>query len=113
MERAKQRKTRAIDFIAKHLETAAYQALVKTRQAEVARTLGEADSTVMRRAAGYLAYMRQFAASKIMDFVFEGEIKIPIEQYRHLLMMQLEYSQLKLELTDNENAPMSGHSFEA
>ena len=112
MERAKPRKTGAIDFIAKHLETAAYQALVKTRQAEVARTLGEADSTVMRRAAGYLAYMRQFAASRIMDFVFEGEVKLPIEQYRHLLWMQLEYSKLKLELTEKDNAPEAA-TFEA
>lgn len=112
MEVAKTRKSSALDFIAKHLEVSAYQALVNLTQTEVARQLGEADSTVMRRAASYLSTMRQLAASKIRDFVFEGEMKLPVEQYRHLLWIQLEYSRLKLEITDKEKAS-EGESFEA
>ncbi|EPB7497026.1 hypothetical protein ACU6ZE_10615 [Klebsiella aerogenes] len=112
MDKTKPRKTGAIEFIAKHLESAAYQALVNSRQSEVARTLGEADSTVMRRAAGYISTMRQLAATKIRDFVFDGEMKLPVEQYRHMLWIQLEYSRLKLEITDKEKAS-EGESFEA
>ena len=108
MEYAKKCKTTALEFIAKHLESSAYQALMNVRQTEVARQLEESDSTVMRRAASYLTLMRQLAASKIKDFVFDGEMKLPIEMYRHLLWIQLEYSKLQLQMTGNENAPNGG-----
>lgn len=101
MEHAKTRKD-SIESIAKHLEASAYQALVNTKQAEVARTLGEADSTVMRRASTYLNTMRQLAASKVRDLVMEGEIKIPIEQYRWLMSTAMEFAKIQLELTSKE-----------
>lgn len=41
-----------------------------------------------------------------------GEKKMPLEHYRHLIWIQLEYSRLQLEMT-KEKAAEAGESFAA
>lgn len=107
MEAAKTRKTPTVSFIGRHLLAAAHQALSNTRQTVVAKLLNVADSTVLRRTEKYPEIMDQLAASGVEDFVMKGERKMPLEHYRHLIWIQLEYSRLQLEMT-NEKAPSAG-----
>ena len=107
MELAKTRNMN-IDFISRHLLSAAHQALVKTKQTVIAKILGVADSTVLRRAEKYPEMMEQLAASGVEDFVMKGEKKLPLDQYRWLLTVAMEYSKIQLEMTGNENAPSAG-----
>ncbi|MEI2264208.1 hypothetical protein [Erwinia sp. CGal63] len=112
MEHANPRKSGSIAFIGRHLLASAHQALTNTRQSVVAMLLGVADSTVLRRTEKYPEIMETLAASGVEDFVMRGEKKMPLETYRHLIWIQLEYSRLQLEMT-KEKAPNCGNSFEA
>lgn len=112
MDHAKPRKSGSIAFIGRHLVSAAHQALTNTRQSVVARLLEVADSTVLRRAEKYPEIMETLAASGVEDFVMRGEKKMPIEHYRHLIWIQLEYSRLQLEMT-KEKPQESANSFAA
>lgn len=107
MEHAKTRNL-SVAFVSRHLVASAHQALVKTKQTVVAKLLGVADSTVLRRAEKYPEFMEQLAASGVEDFVMKGEKKIPLEQYRWLLTVAMEFSKYQLEITGNENAPGAG-----
>jgi len=111
MEHANPRKSGNIAFIGRHLLASAHQALTNTRQSVVARLLEVADSTVLRRTEKYPEIMETLAASGVEDFVMRGEKKMPMETYRHLIWIQLEYSRLQLEMT-KEKAPNAG-TFEA
>ncbi|MBG6243373.1 MAG: hypothetical protein EKE20_16950 [Candidatus Symbiopectobacterium sp. Dall1.0] len=104
MEQAKTRKNSAVEFISRHLVTAAYQAIVRVRQTNIAKMLGVADSTVLRRSEKLTETMDILAASGIQDFVFEGEKKLPLEQYRWLLKTAMEFARIQLEATE----PASG-----
>lgn len=107
MEDAKTRKNGAIEFISRHLVSAAFQALSATRQTVVAKLLNVADSTVLRRTEKYPELMDTLAASGVKDFVMEGEKKLPLEQYRYLMTVAMEFAKYQLELT-NEKAPNAG-----
>ena len=109
METAKTRKTPAVSFIGRHLLAAAHQALITTRQTVVAKLLNVADSTVLRRTEKYPEIMDQLAASGVEDFVMKGERKMPLEHYRHLIWIQLEYSRLQLEMTKEKAAEVLEH----
>ena len=109
MEAAKPRKSTSIAFIGRHLLSAAHQALSNTRQTVVAKLLNVADSTVLRRTEKYPEIMDQLAASGVEDFVMKGERKIPLEHYRHLIWIQLEYSRLQLEMTKEKAAEVLEH----
>ncbi|WP_369788345.1 hypothetical protein [Rouxiella sp. WC2420] len=102
MDVAKPRKTGSVAFIGRHLLAAAHHALTSTRQSVVARLLDVADSTVLRRTEKYPEIMETLAASGVEDFVMRGERKMPLEHYRHLIWIQLEYSRLQLEMTGEE-----------
>lgn len=112
MEHAKTRNL-SIAFISRHLVSSATQALVKTKQTVAAKLLGVADSTVLRRAEKYPELMDQLAATGVVDLVMKGEKKIPMDQYRWLMTVAMEFSKYQLEITGNENAPNCGNSFEA
>jgi len=91
MEAAKTRKTQTVSFIGRHLLSAAHQALSNTRQTVVAKLLNVADSTVLRRTEKYPELMDTLAASGVRDLVMQGEIKMPIEQYRYLMTISMEF----------------------
>lgn len=112
MEHATTRKSGSIAFIGRHLLASAHQALSSTRQSVVARILDVADSTILRRTEKYPEIMETLAACGVEDFVMRGEKKMPLEHYRHLIWIQLEYSRLQLEMT-KEKAEMSSNSFPA
>ncbi|TDN54940.1 hypothetical protein EC843_101999 [Buttiauxella sp. JUb87] len=112
MEQANPRKSTTIAFIGRHLLSAAHQALSNTRQSVVAKLLNVADSTVLRRTEKYPEIMETLAASGVEDFVMSGERKMPLEHYRHLIWIQLEYSRLQLEMT-KEKPQESCNSFAA
>ncbi len=112
MEHANTRKTQTVSFIGRHLLSAAHQALSVTRQTVVAKLLNVADSTVLRRTEKYPEIMDQLAACGVEDFVMKGEKKIPMEQYRWLMTVAMEFAKLQLEITKKE-APNCGNSFEA
>jgi hypothetical protein len=112
MEQANPRKSGSIAFIGRHLLATAHQALSNTRQSVVAKLLEVADSTILRRTEKYPEIMETLAACGVEDFVMRGERKMPLEHYRHLIWIQLEYSRLQLEMT-KEKAPICANSFEA
>lgn len=112
MEHATSRKSGSIAFIGRHLLSAAHQALSSTRQSVVAKLLDVADSTILRRTEKYPEIMETLAACGVEDFVMRGEKKLPLEIYRHLIWIQLEYSRLQLEMT-KEKAGESSNSFPA
>lgn len=96
MEAAKKRK-RESSPQGRHLHTLALKALFKTRQAEVARRLNVADSTVLRRTEKYPEIMETLAASGIEDFVMKGEMKVSLDQYRWLMTVAIRYAECELE----------------
>ncbi|WP_338524866.1 hypothetical protein [Erwinia aphidicola] len=105
MDHANPRKSGSIAFIGRHLLASAHHALTNTRQSVVAKLLHVADSTVLRRTEKYPEIMETLAACGVEDFVMSGEKKMPLEHYRHLIWIQLEYSRLQLEMTNKqENA---------
>lgn len=112
MGNAKTRKTQTVSFIGRHLLSAAHQALTNTRQTVVAKLLNVADSTVLRRTDKYPEIMDQLAACGVEDFVMKGEKKIPMDQYRWLMTVAMEFAKLQLEITQ-EKAPNCANSFEA
>lgn len=93
------RKTEGVIVNSKHLLSAAHKALLKTRQTEVARRLNVADSTILRRTEKYPEIMETLAASGIEDFVLKGEMKVPLEQYRWLLTVAIQFAEYELERT--------------
>ncbi|MCC3717948.1 hypothetical protein LLQ46_22975 [Rouxiella badensis] len=102
MEHASPRKSSSVAFIGRHLLASAHQALITTRQSVVAKLLAVADSTVLRRTEKYPELMETLAACGVEDFVMRGEKKMPLEHYRHLIWIQLEYSRLQLEMTGKD-----------
>ncbi|QII37863.1 hypothetical protein G3M83_09210 [Rouxiella badensis] len=102
MEHANPRKSSSVAFIGRHLLASAHQALITTRQSVVAKLLAVADSTVLRRTEKYPELMETLAACGVEDFVMRGEKKMPLEHYRHLIWIQLEYSRLQLEMTGKD-----------
>lgn len=110
MEAAKPRKS--IAFISRHLLATAHQALSSTRQTVVAKMLDVADSTILRRSEKYPELMETLAASGVEDFVMHGEKKLPLDQYRWLMTVAMEFAKLQLEIT-KENAPESSELFRA
>lgn len=102
MEHASPRKSSSVAFIGRHLLASAHQALITTRQSVVAKLLAVADSTVLRRTEKYPEIMETLAACGVEDFVMRGEKKMPLEHYRHLIWIQLEYSRLQLEMTGKD-----------
>lgn len=112
MEHANPRKSGSIAFIGRHLLATAHQALAATRQSVVAKLLKVADSTILRRTEKYPEIMETLAACGVEDFVMSGEKKMPLEHYRHLIWIQLEYSRLQLEMT-KEKPQESTNSFAA
>jgi hypothetical protein len=108
MDHANPRKN--IAFIGRHLLTTAHQALITTRQTVVARLLNVADSTVLRRTEKYPELMETLAASGVEDFVMQGEKKMPLEQYRWLMTVALEFTKLQLEI-DKRKAPKQRELF--
>jgi len=99
METAKARKQTS-SVQGRHLHTQALKALFNTRQAEVARRLNVADSTILRRTEKYPEFMETLAASGIEDFVMKGEMKVPLEQYRWLMQVAIRFAESELERTD-------------
>lgn len=112
MEQAKPRKSDSVSFIGRHLLATAHQALSNTRQTVVAKLLNVADSTILRRTEKYPELMETLAASGVEDFVMRGEKKMPMEQYRWLMTVAMEFAKLQLEIT-KEKTEMSGNSFSA
>lgn len=98
MEIAKTRKQGA-SVKGRRLHALALKALFKTRQAEVARRLNVADSTVLRRIEKYPELMETLAASGIEDFVMKGEMKVSLDQYRWLMTVAIRYAECELERT--------------
>lgn len=86
-------------FNSKRLLAAAHKALLSTRQTEVARRLSVADSTILRRTEKYPEIMETLAASGVEDFVLKGEMKVPLEQYRWLMTVVIQFAEYELERT--------------
>lgn len=107
MEQAKPRKSPTIAFIGRHLLSTAHQALSNTRQTAVAKLLNVADSTILRRTEKYPEVLETLAATGVEDFVMKGEKKMPLEQYRWLMTIAMEFARLQLEMT-KEKAPNAG-----
>ncbi|MGL9735443.1 MAG: hypothetical protein ACR5LF_06580 [Symbiopectobacterium sp.] len=84
----------AVEFISRHLVTTAYQAIVRVRQTNIAKMLGVADSTVLRCSEKLTEMMDILAASGVQDFVFEGEKKMPLDEYRYLLRSAMEFAEV-------------------
>lgn len=101
MQNAKTRKSTAIQFVSRHLISAAYQALSTTRQTAVAKLLNVADSTILRRAEKYPEIMETLAACGVEDFVMKGEKKLPMEQYRYLMTVAMEFAKYQLAVTED------------
>lgn len=112
MEQANPRKSTTIAFIGRHLLSTAHQALSNTRQSVVAKLLNVADSTVLRRTEKYPELMETLAASGVEDFVMKGEKKLPLDQYRWLMTVAMEFAKLQLEIT-KEKPQSCANSFEA
>lgn len=112
MEQTKTRKSPAIEFISRHLISTAHQALSSTRQTVVAKLLNVADSTILRRTEKYPEIMETLAASGVEDFVMRGEKKLPLEQYRYLMTVAMEFAKYQLEIT-NEKAGQCTNTFPA
>ncbi|WP_406706713.1 hypothetical protein [Sodalis sp.] len=104
MENAKTRKNSAVDFISRHLVASAYQAIMRVKQTNIAKLLGVPDSTILRRSEKLTETMNILAASGVQDFVFEGEKKLPLDEYRYLLRAAMELARIHLVGTE-ENAP--------
>ncbi|MGL9724244.1 hypothetical protein [Sodalis sp. (in: enterobacteria)] len=104
MENAKTRKNSAVRFISRHLVASAYQAIVHVKQTNIAKILGVADSTILRRSERLTETMDILAASGVQDFVFEGEKKLPLDEYRYLLRSAMELARIHLVGTE-KNAP--------
>lgn len=104
MENAKTRKNSAVEFISRHLVASAYQAIMRVKQTNIAKLLGVPDSTILRRSEKLTETMNILAASGVQDFVFEGEKKLPLEQYRWLMSSAMEFARMQLEATE----PVSG-----
>jgi len=77
----------------------------------VAKLLNVADSTILRRTEKFPELMETLAASGVEDFVMRGEKKMPMDQYRWLMTVAMEFARLQLEMT-KEKAPNAG-TFEA
>lgn len=103
MENAKTRKSAALQFVSRHLVSAAFQALSTTRQTVVAKLLDVADSTILRRTEKYPEIMETLAASGVEDFVMKGEKKLPLEQYRYLMTVAMEFAKYQLALTEDNS----------
>ncbi|MBK0095027.1 hypothetical protein IBT49_03495 [Erwinia sp. S63] len=99
LKHAKTSKCDSKSTIGRHLLTVAHKALLHTRQTEVARRLNVADSTILRRTEKYPEIMDTLAASGVEDFVLTGEMKVPLEQYRWLLTVAIQYAEFELERT--------------
>lgn len=112
MEQAKPRKSQTISFVGRHLLATAHQALSTVTQTVVAKLLGVADSTILRRTEKYPELMETLAASGVEDFVMQGEKKISLEEYRWLMSTAMNFARLQLEMT-KEKAPSCANSFEA
>ncbi|QLH63202.1 hypothetical protein [Serratia symbiotica] len=98
MEHAKTRKS--LSFIGRHLLATAHQALSTTRQTVVAKMLNVADSTVLRRTEKFPEIMETLAACGVEDFVMRGEKKLPLDQYRYLMKVAMEFAKYQLEITE-------------
>lgn len=112
MDAAKTRKSPTIDFISRHLVSAARQAIVKISQTQIAKALNKPDSTIMRRTERLEDDMDILAAAGVEDFVMKGEKKIPMEQYRYLMTVAMEFAKHQLEIT-NEEAEQCANTFSA
>ncbi|KHJ69707.1 regulatory protein [Pantoea rodasii] len=99
MERANTRKSDGTSVHGRHLLSLAHKALLRTRQTEVARRLNVADSTILRRTEKYPEIMETLAASGVEDFVLRGEMKVPLDQYRWLLTVAIQFAEYELERT--------------
>ncbi|OON34640.1 hypothetical protein BTJ39_23780 [Izhakiella australiensis] len=104
MEHAKTRKKSSIAFTGRHLLSTAHQALMNTRQTVVARLLDVADSTIMHRTKKYPEIMETLAACGVEDFVLRGEKKLPLDQYRWLMTVAMEFARLQLEITSQDES---------
>lgn len=104
---AKDRKSFIYDSMGKHLLATAHKALMRTRQTEVARRLNVADSTILRRTEKYPEIMETLAASGVEDFVLGGEMKVPLEQYRWLLTVAIQFAEYELERTKEKTPDCS------
>jgi hypothetical protein len=102
MEHAKTRNS-TINFISRHLVACAHQALMRTRQTVVAKSLQVADSTVLRRSERFPEIMEVLAGCGVEDFVMKGEKKIPIEQYRWLMKMAVDWGKHELEMSQEKS----------
>ncbi len=107
MESAKTRKIDRFTITSRHLLASAHKALIKTRQTEVARRLNVADSTILRRTEKYPEIMETLAASGVEDFVLNGEMKVPLEQYRWLLTVAIQFAEFELERTKEKTPDCS------
>ncbi|KAB8312960.1 hypothetical protein EH228_04595 [Erwinia endophytica] len=105
MEHAKTRKS--ISFIGRHLLATAHQALSNTRQTVVASLLNVADSTILHRTRKYPEIMETLAACGVEDFVMHGEKKLPLDQYRWLMTVAMEFAKLQLEMTEPKEESFS------
>ncbi|MGK3116270.1 hypothetical protein [Candidatus Pantoea formicae] len=99
MQQTKTRKVTGFNKIGRDLLAKAHMALSTTRQTEVAKRLNVADSTILRRTEKYPEIMETLAASGVEDFVLTGEMKVPLEQYRWLLTVAIQYAEFELERT--------------
>ena len=99
MEQTKTRKSDGLSIHGRHLLTLAHKALLRTRQTEVARRLNVADSTILRRTEKYPEIMETLAAGGVEDFVLMGELKVPLEQYRWLLTVAIQFAEFELDRT--------------
>lgn len=99
MRNANPSKSQSYACQGRHLLASAHKALLKTRQTEVARRLNVADSTILRRTEKYPEIMETLAASGVEDFVLRGEMKVPLDQYRWLLTVAIQFAEFELDRT--------------
>ena len=99
MEQTKTRQADGLSIHGRHLLTLAPKAVLRTRQSEVARRLNVADSTILRRTEKYPEIMETLAASGVEDFVLIEEMKVPLDQYRWLLTVAIQFAEFELERT--------------
>ncbi|MFC0179961.1 hypothetical protein [Thorsellia kenyensis] len=101
MQNANTRKRNLNDSTTNLLLNRAHSSIRKITQTQVAKNLGVADSTVLRRTEKVKEVFEVLAALGINDFVFEGERVLEESEYRILLTYAVNWLSLQKESTES------------
>ncbi|SET16870.1 CII family transcriptional regulator [Thorsellia anophelis] len=100
MQNANTRKTK-LNNTTNLLLNRAHSSIRQNTQTQVAKNLGVADSTVLRRTEKFKEVFEVLAALGINNFVFEGERVLEESEYRILLTYAVNWLNLQKESTES------------